>query len=100
TPIHSAFSHAPFLHNGSVLTLAELINLRPRRDVFYRGRNNYDPVAAGLAASAEPDAKRYYRFDTHRQGNSNAGHDYPWSYRGPGWDASELEDLLAYLKTI
>src|SRR5207244_8244075 len=42
TPIHSAFSHAPFLHNGSILTLAELINLRPRRAVYYRGMNNYD----------------------------------------------------------
>jgi hypothetical protein len=100
TPIHAAFSHAPFLHNGSVLTLAELINLEPRRDVFYRGANNYDPVKGGLAAPDVPDAKRYYRFDTRRPGNTNTGHDYPWRYRGPGWDQAALEDLLAYLKTI
>jgi hypothetical protein len=100
TPLHSAFSHAPFLHNGSVLTLAELINLQPRREVYYRGSNNYDPAAAGLVAPATPDAKRYYRFDTHRPGNSNAGHDFPWSFHGPGWDQAALEDLLAYLKTI
>jgi len=100
TPIHAAFSHSPFLHNGSVLTLAELINLQPRRTLFYRGANNYDPVAAGLVAPEVPDARRYYRFDTRRPGNSNAGHDFPWPYHGPGWDQAALEDLLAYLKTI
>jgi hypothetical protein len=100
TPIHSAFSHAPFLHNGSVLTLAELINAKPRRAVFYRGANNYDPAAAGLVAPDAPDAKRYYRFDTTRFGNSNAGHDYPWKYQGPGWDPAALADLLAYMKTL
>src|SRR5207248_156035 len=41
-PIDSAFARAPYLHNGSVLTLAELINLRPRRKTFYRGKNAYD----------------------------------------------------------
>ncbi len=100
TPIHSAFGHAPFLHNGSVPTLAELINLRPRREVFYRGANNYDPQEVGLIAPSAPDAKRYYRFDTKRAGNSNSGHDFPWRYQGPGWDPAALNDLLAYLKTI
>jgi hypothetical protein len=100
TPLHSAFSHAPFLHNGSVLTLAALINLEPRRAVYYRGRNNYDPQAAGLVAPDAPDARRYYRFDTSRIGNSNAGHDFPWAFHGPGWDEAALHDLLAYMKTL
>ena len=100
TPLHSAWSHAPFLHNGSVLTLAELIQLQPRRPVVFRGANTYDPVAAGLISPAAADPKRYYRFDTARAGNSNAGHDYPWRYQGPGWNQAALEDLLAYLKTI
>jgi hypothetical protein len=100
TPIHSAFSHVPLLHNGSVLTLAELINLRPRRPVFYRGDNLYDPDDAGLIAADKPDVRRYYRFDTQKVGNSNAGHDYPWRYQWPGWDKAALADLLAYLKTI
>ena len=99
-PVVSMYTHAPYLHNGSVPTLAELINLKPRPDVFYRGSNNYDPVDAGLIAPTQPDQKRYFRFDTSVAGNSNKGHDYPWAYKGPGWDQAKLEDLLEYLKTI
>jgi hypothetical protein len=99
-PLESAFSRVPYLHNGSVLTLAELINLEPRRAVFYRGRNFYDPLAVGLKSPDQPDARHYYRFDTSLPGNSNRGHDYPWSYQGEGWDKAALEDLLEYLKTL
>lgn len=99
-PIEGAFSRAPFLHNGSVLTLAELINLKPRRQLFYRGDHVYDPVDLGWIAPAEPDPQHYWRFDTRVEGNSAAGHDYPWAYRGPGWDEAALRDLLEYLKTL
>src|SRR5262249_18820545 len=99
-PLESVFSRPPFLHNGSVMTLAELINLKERKAVFYRGDNNYDPVDVGLLARAEPDTRRYFKYDTSVYGNSNRGHDYPWSYRGPGWDEAQLVDLLEYLKTL
>jgi hypothetical protein len=99
-PIESVFSRAPFLHNGSVVTLAELINLKPRRPVFYRGANLYDPVDVGLLARDRPDARRYFRYDTRAYGNSNRGHDYPWTYKGRGWDRKQLTDLLEYLKTL
>jgi hypothetical protein len=99
-PIEAAFSRVPYLHNGSVLTLAELINLEPRRPRFFRGRNFYDPGRVGLSAPAARDARHYFEFDTTRPGNSNRGHDYPWPYRGPGWDRAALEDLLEYLKTL
>jgi len=100
SPIVSAFSHAPYLHNGSVPTMAELINLKPRPDVYYRGANLYDPVDMGLIVPSQPDAKRYFRFDASERGNSNRGHDYPWSYQGKGWNQAALRDLLEYLKTI
>lgn len=99
-PIESVFARAPYLHNGSVLTLAELINLKPRRELFYRGDNLYDPIDVGLASPTEPDDKHYFKFDTHIQGNSNKGHNYPWPYQGAGWDKAALEDLLEYLKTL
>src|SRR5436189_2061777 len=98
-PIESVFARAPFLHNGSILTLAELINLKPRRDVFYRGANVYDPDDLGLASPPSPTTTVYWRYDTHARGNSNAGHDYPWPYRGTGWNEPDLMDLLAFLKT-
>ena len=100
TPIPSMYARAPFLHNGSVPTLAALINLKPRPDVYYRGANLYDPVDAGLIVPSQPDAKRYFRFDTSQPGNSNKGHDYPWAYHGAGWNQAQLEDLLEYLKTV
>ena len=99
-PLESVFTRAPYLHNASALTMAELLNLKPRRDVFYRGDNMYDPEDMGLISPSQPDDSHYYEFDTTKQGNSNKGHDYPWPYRGPGWDADALEDLLEYLKAF
>jgi hypothetical protein len=98
--LESVYARAPYLHNGSVNTLAELINLKPRRTLFYRGDNLYDPKDVGLVAPEQPDAKRYFRFDTAQFGNSNRGHDYPWAYKGAGWNEQDLVDLLEYLKTI
>lgn len=99
-PIDGAFLRAPYLHNASVLTLAELINLRPRRSVFYRGRNYYDPVGAGFRSPDAADARHYFRFDTSLRGNSNKGHDYPWAYADPRRDEADLRALLDYLKTL
>ena len=99
-PLESVFSRAPYLHNGSVPTLAELINLKPRPRVFYRGRAEFDPVDVGIVAPDKPDLKHYFKFDTAVYGNSNLGHDYPWPYRGAGWNEGALTDLLEYLKTL
>lgn len=98
--IDSAFSRAPYLHNASVLTLAELINLKPRRAAVFRGRNSYDPVDVGLSSPEAPDDTHYFRLDTSLRGNSNKGHDYPWPYGSPKWNRAQLEDLLEYLKTL
>ncbi len=110
-PIDSAFARAPFLHNASVLSLAELINLAPRRKVFCRGAADYDPERVGLAyvppdvdsggnLSCDLSSRHYFLFDTRKSGNAATGHDYPWAYRGPGWNEPKLRDLLAYLKTL
>ena len=99
-PLESVFSRGPYLHNGSVPTLAQLINLVPRPNLFYRGASELDPVGVGIVSPAAADAKHYYRFDTAAYGNSNRGHDYPWAYRGPGWNDDALKDLLEYLKTF
>jgi mono/diheme cytochrome c family protein len=98
-PLEAPWARAPYLHNGSVPTLAQLINLEERQGVFYRGRNLYDPVEVGLRAPGAPDARNYYRFDTSVRGNSNRGHDYPWAYGSPQRDQQQLKDLLEYLKT-
>jgi mono/diheme cytochrome c family protein len=100
SPIEAAFTRAPYLHNGSVATLAELINLKPRRTVIYRGSNLYDTNDVGLVSPDTADARAYFRYDTHVYGNSNRGHDFPWAYHGPNWDENVLRNLLEYLKTL
>ncbi|PYX92792.1 MAG: hypothetical protein DMG67_05860 [Acidobacteria bacterium] len=80
--------------------MAELINLKPRRTVLYRGANLYDPADVGLLIPDKPDVKNYFRYDTQVYGNGNRGHDYPWPYKGKGWNENELKDLLEYLKTL
>jgi hypothetical protein len=99
-PLDSAFSRAPYLHNASINTLAELINLEPRQSVFYRGHAIYDPENLGIKVSKTRDWTNYFQFDTSLPGNSNRGHDYPWPYQGPGWNKAELFDLLQFLKTL
>ena len=99
-PVDGAFLRAPYLHNASVLTLAELINLEPRRTEFYRGRNTYDIERVGFHSPSARDDQRYFRFDTAAPGNSNSGHDYPWAIDDPRRDPAALSDLLAYLKTL
>ncbi len=53
-PIAGAFLRAPYLHNASVLTLAELVGREPRRAKFYRGRNPYDLKWGGFQSPDVP----------------------------------------------
>jgi hypothetical protein len=103
-PIDSAFARAPYLHNGSVPTLAQLINRDPRPSQSLRGFNAYDVKNVGLVApqSMEGPLKDqvYWMFEVTEQGNSNAGHNYPWAFDDPSKDKEKLDQLLEYLKTL
>ena len=100
-PIPRAWLRAPYLHNGSVPTMAQLIGLDPRPATFCRGANPYDPDALGLAAATGDCPKETpFLFDVSGKGDSNKGHYYPrWAFDGPRDDA-KLRDLLAYLKGL
>jgi cytochrome c553 len=86
----------PFLHNGSVPSLADLLEpvaARPKQ--FWRGYDVYDPVRVGFVTSG-PEAQREGTFlDTSRPGNSNEGHTY-----GTELPAASKRALLEYLKTL
>jgi hypothetical protein len=107
-PMTTMFARAPYLHNASILTLKELLNLDDRKPIFYRGANTYDTAAVGLSSPGEKDhdpndKKLYFRFDTAVPGNSNKGHDYPWTREDVRKDPEKqkaLEQLLEYLKTL
>lgn len=88
-----AWATAPYLHNGSVPSLYELLLPAARRSSrFPVGHPEYDPVKVGYSMNAPAGT---YQFDTSQQGNRNTGHEY-------GTDLSESERmaLLEYLKTL
>ncbi len=103
-PIPRAWLRAPYLHNGSVPTLAQLINLDPRPRHFCRGQNRYDPAAVGYAAPPPENGicppEVPFLYDTTARGNASTGHDYPWAFDSPDRDEAALRDLLAYLTTL
>jgi mono/diheme cytochrome c family protein len=95
-PLDAVWIRAPYLHNGSVPSLADLLEppaSRPAR--FRRGCDVYDQDRVGFL-SAGPEAERCGRpFDTRLAGNGNGGH--LW---GTGLAAEERRALLEYLKTL
>ncbi|MGZ3775104.1 MAG: di-heme-cytochrome C peroxidase [Bdellovibrio sp.] len=100
-PLNGIWSTAPFLHNGSVKSLYELLQspeLRSKK--FTLGCTEFDPVNVGIdcdssTGQASAETRELKVFDTTVKGNSNAGHLY-------GTQLSEYEkrDLLEYLKTL
>lgn len=86
----------PYLHNGSVPTLADLLQpvaMRPTR--FFRGYDVVDPVGVGFVSSG-PDAQAEgFDYDVTQPGNGNAGHAY-----GTSLTPDEKRALLEYLKTL
>ena len=95
-PLDGCWLRAPYLHNGSVPSLAALLlppAQRPR--FFYRGRNTYDPINMGFESSESDTEPGLFRYDTSRRGNGNQGHTY-----GTDLPALEKAALLEYLKTL
>ena len=87
---------APYLHNGSVPTLRDLLEpVASRPKVFYRGHDLYDPVNVGFH-SRSPEAERIgTRHDVDERGNGNQGHEF-----GTDLPATDKDALIEYLKTL
>src|SRR5206468_6178272 len=75
-PLDGLWLRAPYLHNGSVPTLRDLLEpaaMPPK--AFYRGDNLYDPARVGFGSHvAGEDRKLYFQFDTRIDANTNIGH--------------------------
>ncbi len=86
----------PYLHNGSVPTLRDMLRppaKRPR--LFYRGYDLINAADGGFVSSG-PEAERVGdAYDTTLPGNDNTGHRY-----GTELPDTDKEALLAYLKTL
>ena len=72
---------APFLHNGSVPTLYDLLLPADRRPARFKvGTHEYDPVKLGIqtdqAKVQRPPGMLDYELDTRLPGNWNTGHEW------------------------
>ncbi len=88
---------APYLHNGSVPTLADLLQPAANRPVSFKVGTAYDIVKVGLATT---QTKFNYTLNTtdctkRNSGNSRCGHEY-----GTGFTAQEKTALIEYLKSL
>jgi len=98
-PLDGLWLRAPYLHNGSVPTLSDLLEPPGRRPVnFLRGNNLLNYEQGGFAGSAcSPDRlyQRYFCFDTRLAGNGNGGHTY-----GTALPAPDKRALLEHLRSF
>jgi hypothetical protein len=76
-PLDGLWLRAPYLHNGSVPTLRDLLAPSAERPkTFYRGYDVYDPQNVGFVSDVKTEKGRdYFAFDTTQPGNGNAGHE-------------------------
>jgi len=96
-PLDGIWAAAPYLHNGSVPTLHDLLSppgLRPK--TFWEGTRQFDPSDVGYAITKERTKENDFEFDATLPGNSNFGHDYGAS----NFSEQERMNLIAYLKTL
>ena len=99
-PLDGLWLRAPYLHNGSVPTLADLLEpstMRPK--VFYRGYDVYDQNKVGFVTNVEKEGTHtFFRFDTSLPGNSNQGHEGP--RYGTTLSSEDKVALIEYLKNF
>jgi len=87
---------APYLHNGSVPSLADLLappEARPKK--FTRGFDVYDPLKVGFVSEGSEAQRIGFEYDTSLPGNSNQGHIF-----GTQLPSEEKQALIEFLKTL
>jgi hypothetical protein len=95
-PMDGIWARAPYLHNGSVPSLRDL--LKPPKDrpqEFWRGYDLYDPKQVGFDSISDEAKRVGTHFDTHVKGNGNGGHLY-----GTELPDDQKDALVEYLKTL
>ncbi|HZT43941.1 MAG TPA: cytochrome c [Chthonomonadaceae bacterium] len=113
-PLDGIWARAPYLHNGSVPTLQDLLTPAERRadrllyqegktggarSIFYVGHGVYDPKNVGFRIDVkEVDGRRSFAYDITQTGNSNKGH--TGQRYGTELSDSDKWALIEYLKTL
>ena len=95
-PLTGIWATAPYLHNGSVPSLAELLTPAAQRvPTFYVGNIEFDFQKIGLSTDASSGA---VLLDTTAKGNTNTGH--TGEEYGTELTSREKDALLEYLKVV
>lgn len=96
-PLDGIWATAPYLHNGSVPTLKDLLDSKLRPDLWKRvdGNNNYDHEKMGLSYTTPAAKTDKFTFDASLPGYSAKGH-----YFSDHLTQEERTQLLEYLKTL
>ncbi|YAF94490.1 MAG: c-type cytochrome [Nodularia sp. CChRGM 3473] len=96
-PLDGIWLRAPYLHNGSVPTLRDLLEKPENRpSKFYRGYDVIDREKVGFISTiSEEDGNKYFEFDASKPGNSNSGHLY-----GTELSPDEKDALVEYMKNL
>ena len=103
-PLDGVWATAPYLHNGSVPTLDDLLN-SSQRPKFWRkiidkatgaiNLDSYDYAKVGWQYTSESSKTDKFTYDTTKNGYGNGGH-----YFGDGLSNADRKALIEYLKTL
>ena len=103
-PLDGIWLRGPYLHNGSVPTLRELLDPpeseskgKPfRRTKFFRGYDVLDPVRVGFISDVpEEKGRTFTLYDTTKPTKSNRGHTHGW-----GLSDADKDAIVEHLKTF
>ena len=93
TPLSGIWATAPYLHNGSVASLYELLlPAEKRMKSFHLGDREFDPKHVGYRTGPSEGS---YQYDTTLPGFSNRGHEY-----GTKLSDAERWALVEFLKSL
>jgi hypothetical protein len=102
-PLNGIWATAPYLHNGSVPNLYELLLPAAQRSkTFTLGSREFDPVRVGYSMEQPKTAADYtpFTFDVSHKGNWNTGHEYLTTRNGVPFTDEQRWQLVEYMKTL
>lgn len=100
-PLDGIWLRAPYLHNGSVPTLRDILKSPAARPtVFCRGNDLYDWANVGFESVSADHMNvtacgTFFRYNTKDPGNTNGGHVF-----GTDLEEAQKAALIEYLKTL
>jgi hypothetical protein len=107
-PLDGIWARSPYLHNGSVPTLRDLLDpsgcldtnpCQHRPDKWYRGSDILDTAKVGYQYNGYGyDVKDLFLYDTSIPGNSNRGHE--GKTYGTDLPDADKDDIVEYMKTL